>query len=122
MNIRHQTWKDIEDKYKFLPEDSPARLSMLELVAHISGSDLSKSLHPWTSMFVLRITQTENHPFQDSIPFLQISPLNDGSAEFRYIDTHVKGKQWVRIADKGRLAERLESFIDQACWRPKTIN
>ena len=72
-------------------------------------------------MFELRITQTENHPFQDFHPFLLINPRNDGSAEFRYVDSNISSNQWVRHADKGRLIERFESFLEQLCWKPKRL-
>jgi hypothetical protein len=109
------------ERYLGLSKDHEFRESMLSLVAHISSSDLAESLHPWNSMYVLQITQTKDHPFQESVPFLQISPLSDGSAEFRYIDTYVKSKQWVRIADKNRLSERFESFVEQLSWRAKPL-
>jgi len=90
---------------------------MLELVNHISNSDAGKSLYPWTSMFVLRITQTNHNPIEDSSPHLQISPSSDGSAEFRYIDTYIESRQWVRIAEKGLLIARFDSFIEQVNWK-----
>lgn len=121
MNVKHQTWNDIEIRYQGLAINSEVKKSMLDFLAYISESEFSECLHPWTSMFELLITQTENHPFQDSVSFLQISPLNNGAAEFRYVDSNIKSKQWVRIADRGRLVERFESFVDQIGWRAKIL-
>ena len=121
MHVEPQTWKDIRERYEGLANSPDVKESMLEFVAYISESEIGKRLHPWTSMFELRITQTGNHPFQESVPFLQISPLNNGSAEFRYVDSNIQSKHWVRIADKGRLIERFESFIDQVGWRGKLL-
>ena len=121
MHVQPQNWTDIGKRYKRLSNDFEAKASMLEFVAYLSESEFGKRLHPWSSMFELRITQTEVHPFQESVPFLQISPLNNGSAEFRYYDSNFKSKHWVRIADKGRYIDRFESFVEQAGWRPKLL-
>ena len=121
MNVRRQSWADIKERFEGLNDKYEAKESMLEFIAYVSNSEFGKRLHPWTSMFELRITQTENHPFQESVPFLQISLLPNGSAEFRYFDSNFKSKHWVRIADEGRYVERFESFVEQAGWRPKQL-
>ena len=117
MNVQVQTWGDVKNRYIDLPTDSIVKESMLGLIAHVSKTEFGSSLYPWSSMLDLRITQTEAHPFGGSVPYLLISPFSDGRAEFRYVDTMVKSKQWVRIADRGRLGERFDSFVEQLNWR-----
>lgn len=121
MRVESQAWSDILARYQVLAADSEIREPMLEFVAHLTESEYSEFLHPWTSMFQLRLTQTDNHPFQEGVPYLQISPLNNGSAEFRYVDSYIESKHWVRIADKGRFMERFESFVDQIGWKSKIL-
>ena len=103
MEIRSQSWKDVEDRFNSFSGNPDVRESMLAFVADIQKSPLADALYPWTSMLELRITQTKVHPFQNNVPFLHISPRNDGTAEFRYVDTMNDQKQWIRHADKGRL-------------------
>ena len=121
MHVRQQSWRDIRERFEGLNNTYEAKESILEFIAYLSESEFGKRLYPWTSMFELRITQTENHPFQESVPFLQISLLQNGSAEFRYFDSNFKSKHWVRIADKGRYIERFDSFVEQAGWKPKLL-
>lgn len=118
MEVLPQTWDNVRERFRRLPEDSPLRRSMLKLIDHIAESDLGDSLYPWTSMFELRITQTRNHPFGNE-PYLVISPFTDGRLEFRYVDTLVRSKQWVRVTKQDQPTSLFDKFIDQLHWRGK---
>ena len=120
MSYLPQSWEDIVERYMQLEEQDPTRVSMINLVKHIRNSDLRDSLYPWSSMYDLLLTQRPRHPFQNE-PHLRITPLHDGRAEFRYVDTFVKSKQWSRVAEPLALEDRFESVVQQLHWRVKTL-
>jgi hypothetical protein len=82
---------------------------MLRLVEQVEASQYARALYAWTSMHDLCIVQNDG-------PYLRISPLFEGTIEFRYIDTPVFEKQWRRLVREDDAFQRLESFIDQLHW------
>jgi len=110
-----RTWPEIIETYKKRVDMGIELIAMLKLVESIHSSQYSKGLFGWTSMHDLCITQTPVvYPYDG--PFLQISPLFNGEASFKFIDTYAKSKQWIRKENENRLFERLESFLDQLHW------
>lgn len=88
---------------------------MHELVRAIEASRYKDGLFGWTSANDLCIVQTPvTYPYDG--PVLKISPASDGQLEFRYIDTHIKDKQWHRLVDGPAAFARLENFIKQLHW------
>ncbi len=84
-------WEKIRETYVgFVTQyDLPLR-AMVRLIERIEQSQF-RALFAWTSMHDLCIVQTRaSHPY--SGPYLRISPLFNGTVEFRYIDTSDKGK------------------------------
>jgi hypothetical protein len=47
---------------------------------------------------------------------LRASPQFDGTVEFRYIDTHIKSRQWSRTVPPEAVIGRFEAFLDQLHW------
>jgi hypothetical protein len=90
---------------------------MLRLVEQIEASRYARGIYAVTSMHDLCITQQPSGGYLDG-PYLRISPLFDGSIEFRYFDTHVRQRQWHRIVKENDAFARLERFFDQLHWFP----
>jgi hypothetical protein len=111
-----QPWTKIRSYYEGLPHGVQAFDSMRNLVEEIVKSRYVAGIYAWTSMHDLCIVQTEvTYPYDG--PFLRISPkCPDGKLEFRYIDTHIKDKQWHRTVDAKDGFARLEGFFYQVHW------
>ena len=91
---------------------------MERLVRQIEASRYAQGLFPWMSHWTLYITQTPvEYPYWG--PHLRIELVeNETKMEFRYIDTHVKEKQWHRTVDSSDGFNRLERFIQALHWFP----
>ena len=112
------SWDDIREFYEDLVKNGLKLEAMLKLIDNIKSSVYADSLYAWTSMHDLCIVQTPvTYPYDG--PYLRISPLFNGNVEFRYIDTHVKTKQWSRMFDENNLYAKLMSFTDQLHWLVK---
>ena len=109
-----QPWEKIRELYAESVKNGLPLAAVHRLVDQIEQSHL-RSLFAWTSMHDLCIVQT---PVACSYngPFLRVSPLFDGTLEFRYIDTYVKDKQWHRVVNEECGFERLLHFTDQLHW------
>ncbi len=108
-------WLQIREDYARLVHAGLPASGMLRLVEQIEGSDLQGGLFAWRSMHDLCIVQIPvSYPYDG--PYLRISPRFDGTIEFRYIDTPVKAKQWVRVVPEGFAFERLLLFTEQLHW------
>jgi hypothetical protein len=108
-------WGEIRQFYADLAASSSTFSSMLTLVSEIEQSKYATGLFGWTSMHDLCIVQTPvNHPYNG--PYLRISPIAQGTLEFRYLDTAIENKQWHRTVDTSKAFARLERFIDQLHW------
>lgn len=116
-----KSWKNIEKHYSELSESNDKFVGMRNLVKEIRGSELESGLYAWTSMHDLCITQTEvSYPNYE--PYLKITPLFNGSVEFRYIDTHNSDKQWSRTVVESESFNRLLAFVNQLHWFIKYAN
>lgn len=62
-------------------------------------------------MHDLCVVQHPTDPY-NSPPHIRISPLHDGTVEFRYIDTLIKKKQYKRLAKEEEAFLRLERMLD----------
>ena len=108
-------WTEIIEFYRSFQGGKLNLDFMLAFAEKIKSSEYVKGLHAWTSMHDLCIVQSEvEYPYDG--PYLRVHPLFDGTVEFRYIDTHVKEKQWSRIVGEDELFDRLESFLNQLYW------
>lgn len=107
-------WEDIRERYVESIRAGVPLQAMLALVERIEQSPL-RSLLGWTSMHDLCIVQTPvSYPYDG--PYLRISPLQNGTIEFRYIDTYFKDKQWHRVVSEDAAFERLVGFTNQLHW------
>ncbi len=89
-------WAEIDRFYSERAARGPAFAAMHALVRQTCESRYAAGIHAWTSAWDLCIVQTEvNYPYDG--PYLRISPHQDGTLEFRYVDTYLKDKQWVRV-------------------------
>lgn len=113
-----ESWPDVRQRYLHVNGDPQWAKDMADLVAHIEGSPLGRSLHAWTSMFDLCISQTPPC-YPSAPPHLRISPQTDGKLEFSYIDTDIRDKQWHRIVRSNEAIERFSRFIEQLHWAGK---
>lgn len=116
-----QGWHDIREHYRSVSERESWADVMLGLVDHIAQSRVGASLYPWTAMFDLLITQTPSAPEEGGypMPHLRISPKHNQKIEFRYVDTFVKGRQWVRVVDSHQAVDRFDKFVEQLGWLTK---
>src|SRR5262249_1897658 len=91
----------------------------LQLVEQIGASRYVHGIYGEISMHNLRIiTRLPQSAFPDG-PYLTISPLFDGSMEFRYFDTFVRQMLWHRKVSKTEAFATLERFFDQLHWFPR---
>jgi hypothetical protein len=113
-----RSWTDIEDPYRQSAEACAPVKGMLRLVEQIRSSPYARALYAWTSMHDLCIVQVPcTYPYDG--PCLRITPLFNGTIEFRYIDTCIESRQWHRVAKEEGAFDRLERFIDQLHWVAK---
>jgi hypothetical protein len=108
-------WRDIKAFYAELVGRGTPVQGMLRLVETIEQSRFASGVHGETSMHDLCLTQIAGMR-SVSDPYLRISPRLDGTIEFRYVDTHVKAKQWQRVANEDEAFPRLVHFFDQLHW------
>jgi len=108
-------WKDIAAFYRDLTGSGMQVQGMLHLVEQIESSRYATGIFGETSMHDLCIVQTAGHGFGEG-PYLRISPRFDGTIEFRYVDTHVRTKQWHRVVRDQEAFGRLVGFFDQLHW------
>jgi hypothetical protein len=83
----------------------------------VASVPLNLGLHGWTSMHDLCIQQTDAFP--TSGPYLRLSPLHSGLVNFRYIDTGIPDKQWVRTVSPEQAVGRFTNFLEQLRWVAK---
>lgn len=84
------------------------------LASFIANGSLMSVLFGWTSMHDLCIQQTDTPPY--SGPYLRLSPLLAGMVQFRYVDTAIVERQWVRVIPPAETTFRFLKFIDQLRW------
>jgi len=108
-------WKDIKTFYQGLVAGGSPLQGMVRLGEQIEASRYVSGVHGETSMHDLCLTQATSSTFPDG-PHLRISPRFDGTIEFRYIDSHVREKQWHRIVKEDDAFSRPVRFFDQLHW------
>ncbi len=108
-------WSEIRKLYEGLVAAGTPLQGMLRLVEQIEGSRYGNGVHGETSMHDLCLTQTAASRFP-SDPHLRISPRFDGTIEFRYVDTHLRARQWHRVVDEGHAFARLVRFFEELHW------
>jgi hypothetical protein len=79
----------------------------------IAEAPANYGLFGWTSMHDLCIQQTDGAP--GAGPYLRISPQK-GSVEFRFVDTAIASRQWIRRVPAEKARERFVQFLDQLHW------
>ena len=107
-------WKDVVDYYHGFPESFRSASEMRVLAEHICRSPMCEHLSVWTSMMDLCVAQGACKPYEGV--YLRISPLGDGHVQFRYIDTYIKKRQWVRRASPGEACLLFEKMVKQLNW------
>lgn len=112
-----QSWSEIRDYFAELRENNGSNhRAIYNLVSKIENSRYSEGLYGWTQMMDLCISQHRLGPPQDWEPFLRIHSVGNNQLEFRYIDTLIKSRQWVRKVDEDLAFNRLEKFMLQLHW------
>jgi hypothetical protein len=107
-----KAWGDIGGHYGALGASGEG---MLRFVEAIRSSPYASTLYAWTSVNDLCIAQVPgSHPYNS--PYLRVSPVGDGTIEFRYVDTNFVSKQWHRRVNDDDAFRRLELFLDQLHW------
>lgn len=111
-------WPEIVDHYNARPEwDEASRVALAglqNLARHIATGPLRNSLFGWTSVWDLCIQQGDHAPY--SGPYLRVSPVGSGMIEFRYIDTPIRSRQWVRQVPAEAIIRRFDVFLEQLRW------
>lgn len=119
-------WTEIVNAYREIEESvSPkkrtshelfwkAHSAVGDLASHIAQGPLGLALFGWKSMHDLGIQQTNVDTFTTS--HLRVSPQDDGTVEFRYVDTNIKSRQWSRTVPHDGVIGRFEAFLDQLHW------
>jgi hypothetical protein len=113
-------WRDIKTFYQGLVAGGSPLQGMVRLVEQIEASRYVSGVHGETSMHDLCLTQATSSTFPDG-PHLRISPRFDGTIEFRYIDTHVREKQWHRIVKEDDAFSMSADAPMQAALRPRAF-
>ncbi|MGV3551889.1 hypothetical protein [Rhizobium sp.] len=112
----NRSWMDIAEFYRDLgrPTEDPALLALERLARRIARSALNDALFGWTSVTELGIQQMPIRPYMG--PFLRVTPKPRAMLEFRYEDTSIRGRQWVRLDPAQQVTERFQSFMEQLHW------
>ncbi|OHV22141.1 hypothetical protein EOS93_32205 [Rhizobium sp. RMa-01] len=115
-----RSWHLIVDHIRSVRENSAdekfssALRGVERLADFIAHNSLRHALFGWTSMADLCVQQTGHAA--PSVAHLRISAQASGLIEFRYIDTHVEGRQWTRTEPPERAVHRFTTFLDQLHW------
>jgi hypothetical protein len=111
---------DIKTFYQGLAAGGSPLQGMTRLVEQIEASRYVSGVHGETSMHDLCLTQVASSAFPDG-PHLRTSPRFDGTVEFRYIDTHVREKQWHRMVKEDDAFSRLVLFLISCIGLPASV-
>ena len=114
MNSVPASWADVQRFFDNLSAKDPQFGAIRYLTSQIARSGYALGLHPWTAMHELCICQIDS-PGRHLAPHLRITSLGDG-LEFRYIDTAIRERQWVRVVPNAAGFDRFVSFLDQLNW------
>jgi hypothetical protein len=107
-------WLDVVASFEKLSAEHQQFAALRDLARRIASSGYASSLHPWTSMHTLCISQVDS-PTRHLAPRLAISVLGE-ELEFRYVDTAVQERQWRRVVPSAAGFNRFVSFLDQLNW------
>jgi hypothetical protein len=114
----HKSWNDNACFFRSLDfgqtEYASAVAGIAAVAAFVADAPLHLGLNGWTSMHDLCVQQTSVTPFNG--PYLRLSPLQSGLVEFRYIDTGIKNRQWVRTAPADQAVGRFTKLLKQLHW------
>ena len=122
----HRDWRELEKAYNdrsaSMKEWVAAHHAIAEICAWINRSDMRDALFGHMSMHTLLIAQTAvQYPPHPSVSWLEITPIDNEKVEFRYRDTNIKERQWVRIVRPGDAVDRLKRFIEQLHWAAQPL-
>ena len=106
-------WPSIEAHFREL--NDPARTAIADLCAFIEARRIRTGLYGWTSLWTLCVVQKPAAYPHDG-PYLSIEPLQDGTVEFRYVDTFNKAKQWSRVEKPDGVIHRFRNTMKQLSW------
>ena len=108
-------WTGIRAFYEDLLNKGMPVHGMVKLIEEIELSRYASGIYGETSLHDLRIVQfAEANLAHDA--HLRISPRFDGTMEFRYVDTHIKDRQWLRVVKNDDAFPRLAGFLHQLHW------
>lgn len=105
----------VAEFFQRLALDDARFVPLRDLVGEIMDVKELKSLHPWTAMHDLCISQVA---FADphGSPYLRIRLVSERELEFRYVDTAIDARQWCRVESPENALRRLLSFVEQLNW------
>jgi hypothetical protein len=108
------SWAEVQQFYENLSAGNPQFSALRDLTRRIASSGYASGLHPWTSMQDLCLSQVDT-PRRHEAPHLRITAVLD-ELEFRYVDTAIRERQWVRVVPSTAGFDRFVSFLDQLNW------
>jgi hypothetical protein len=118
--MMHQDWKEIADFYDDWATIRPNWKSvndLADLCRYIASSGLGDFLFGHTSAETLMISQVETaYPPAPEIQWLIIDPIDHDRIEFRFDDTPVRKKQWIRVVKSSDACDRFLRFLRQVGW------
>lgn len=108
-----KSWSKLSEHYRSRNEKS--LLALGELCEKIYKNQFKVILYGWSSMWNLCIVQNRaTYPYDG--PYLNISPISENELEFRYVDTNLKDKQWVRVYPADEYESAFKDFIEKLNW------
>jgi hypothetical protein len=108
-------WGDIKLFYQDLVDRGWSLQGMVQLIEQIDMSRYAAGIHGETSVYDLRVVQREGTILSHD-SYLRVSPLFDGTMELRYVDTHIKERQWSRVAKHEEAFSTVVEFLHELHW------
>jgi hypothetical protein len=107
-------WGEVTTFYSELSAQHGEFACLRDFVNRVAASRYASGLHPWTSMHAFCVSQVPS-PSRHVEPHLRVAAKNN-TLEFRYIDTAIRQRQWVRIVSTESAYDRFVTFLDELNW------
>lgn len=114
MTVDSGGWGTVADFYNGLSVEHREFACLRDFVNRLAASGYASGLHPWTSMHEFCVSQVPSSG-RHAQPHLRVS-VKDGMLEFRYVDTAIRERQWVRTVPAEYGYDRFVSFVDELNW------
>jgi hypothetical protein len=108
-------WPRIVAHYRDLAACESSFAGLQALSDYVAAGALVDELYAWTTASDLCISLIKpNHTFDDT--YLRISHNQDGSLDFRYVDTHAGGIRWHRRVEAEQAIPGFLLCLEQIRW------